>query len=70
MQIAMDAAHEALPSTFAQQRQNALVGRVAGAGECIACGGGKNGSGSHANFAVANSQAEKITPSTSSHGAR
>src|SRR6266851_2996000 len=36
----------------------------------IACGGGKNGSGSHANFAVAISQRVKNNPSANSHGAR
>src|ERR1700676_1628406 len=36
----------------------------------IACGGGKNGSGSHANFAVATSPKVKKSPSTSNHGAR
>src|SRR6266850_562735 len=36
----------------------------------IACGGGKNGSGSHANFAVAASHSVRNNPSASSHGAR
>src|ERR1700692_1571512 len=36
----------------------------------IACGGGKNGSGSHANFAVATSHSVRNNPSASSHGAR
>jgi hypothetical protein len=36
----------------------------------IACGGGKNGSGSHANFAVATSHKVRNSPSTSNHGAR
>src|ERR1700730_4168585 len=36
----------------------------------IACGGGKNGSGSHANFAVATSHRDSNNPSASSHGAR
>src|SRR5258708_12326263 len=36
----------------------------------IACGGGKNGSGSHANFAVATSHRVSNTPSASSHAAR
>src|ERR1700692_1603816 len=36
----------------------------------IACGGGKNGSGSHANFAVATSHRVKNNPSASSHGVR
>src|ERR1700730_9721634 len=36
----------------------------------IDCGGGKNGSGSQANFAVATSQSVRNSPSTSSHGAR
>src|SRR3984957_6212163 len=36
----------------------------------IDCGGGKNGSGSQANFAVATSHRVRNNPSTSSHGAR
>src|SRR5450631_2923815 len=36
----------------------------------IACGGGKNGSGNQANFAVASSQMVRNTPSANSHGAR
>src|SRR5467141_1411656 len=36
----------------------------------IACGGGKNGSGSQANFAVATSHRDRNNPRTSSHGAR
>src|ERR1700677_4438211 len=36
----------------------------------IACGGGKNGSGNHANFAVATSHKVRNSPSTSNHGAR
>src|ERR1700691_3463963 len=36
----------------------------------IACGGGKNGSGSQANLAVASSHRVRNNPSTSSHGAR
>src|SRR6202048_2926159 len=36
----------------------------------IACGGGKNGSGSHANFAFAPSQRVRNSASTSSHGVR
>src|SRR6267142_4501656 len=36
----------------------------------IACGGGKNGSGSHANFAVATSHRVRNNPSASSHGVR
>src|SRR5882724_6761480 len=36
----------------------------------IACGGGKNGSGSHANFAVATSHKVRNNPSASSHGVR
>src|ERR1700733_7500446 len=34
------------------------------------CGGGKNGSGSHANFGVATSHSVKNSPSANSHGAR
>src|SRR5882672_8298999 len=34
------------------------------------CGGGKNGSGSHANFAVATSHRVRNNADTSSHGAR
>src|SRR6266852_4687862 len=34
----------------------------------IACGGGKNGSGSHANFAVATSHSVRNNPSASNHG--
>src|SRR5438128_1115890 len=36
----------------------------------IDCGGGKNGSGSHANFAVATSHKVRNNANTSSHGAR
>src|SRR4051812_14910653 len=36
----------------------------------IACGGGKNGSGSQANFAVATSHSVSSRPSANSHGAR
>src|SRR5580692_11646349 len=36
----------------------------------MACGGGKNGSGSHANFAVATSHSVRKTPSAASQGAR
>src|SRR5580700_106908 len=36
----------------------------------IACGGGKNGSGNQANFAVATSHKVRNSPSTSNHGAR
>src|ERR1700730_1950222 len=36
----------------------------------IACGGGKNGSGSQANFAVATSHRVSNNPSASSHGVR
>src|ERR1700730_1698461 len=36
----------------------------------IACGGGKNGSGRQANFAVATSHKVRNNPSTNSHGAR
>src|SRR5882724_2686735 len=36
----------------------------------IACGGGKNGSGSHANFAVATSHRVRNNPSASSQGVR
>src|SRR5882757_11182784 len=36
----------------------------------IACGGGKNGNGSQANFAVATSHSVRSSPSTSNHGAR
>src|SRR6266481_5376236 len=36
----------------------------------IDCGGGKNGSGSHANFAVATSHSVRNNADTSSHGAR
>src|ERR1700761_1559548 len=36
----------------------------------MACGGGKNGSGSHANLAVATSHTVRNRPSASSHGAR
>src|ERR1700688_4179540 len=36
----------------------------------MACGGGKNGSGSHANFAVATSHRLRNNPSASSQGAR
>src|SRR5260221_11883660 len=36
----------------------------------IACGGGKNGKGSQANFAVATSHSVRNSPSTNSHGAR
>src|SRR4030088_1917380 len=36
----------------------------------MACGGGKNGSGSQANFAVAISHSDRNNPSASSHGER
>src|SRR5665213_2778601 len=36
----------------------------------MACGGGKNGSGNHANLAVATSHRVRNSPSASSHGAR
>src|SRR5260370_40349252 len=36
----------------------------------VGCGGGKNGSGSHANFAVATSHRLRNNPSARSHGAR
>src|SRR5277367_5512592 len=36
----------------------------------MACGGGKNGNGSHANLAVATSHTVRNKPSASSHGAR
>src|SRR3954449_11796687 len=36
----------------------------------IACGGGKNGSGNQANFAVATSHKVRNSPSTSNQGAR
>src|SRR5690349_9485452 len=36
----------------------------------MACGGGKNGNGSHANFAVASSHTVRNRPSATSHGAR